>query len=60
MKIIMEKYHTQWNTKIESKAFNWLFVDYDTLREYALQNGLQCQLVIEGEHNDYLAKITLL
>ncbi len=45
---------------IESKAFNWLFVDYDTLQEYALQNGLQCQLVIEGEHNDYLAKITLL
>jgi len=44
----------------ESKPFDWLFVDFDTLQKYALNSGLNCEMVIEGEHNDYLAKLTIL
>ena len=38
-------------------AFNWLFVDFDLLAEYAARHGLNCELVMEGEHYDYLARI---
>ena len=39
--------------------FPWLYLDYNTLQNAAFDNGLQCKLVLEGEHFDYLAKITL-
>ncbi|MEC5167119.1 SAM-dependent methyltransferase [Flavobacterium sp. PL11] len=37
--------------------FPWLYLDYNTLQNAALANGLQCELIIEGEHFDYLAKL---
>lgn len=37
--------------------FNWLYVDYNTLQNAANANGLRCQLIYEGEHYDYLAKL---
>lgn len=37
--------------------FNWLYVDYNTLQNAAHANGLQCQLIDEGDHYDYLAKL---
>ena len=37
--------------------FNWLYVDYNTLQNAAHANGLQCQLIFEGDHYDYLAKL---
>ncbi|OCB75131.1 class I SAM-dependent methyltransferase [Flavobacterium crassostreae] len=40
-------------------AFDWLYLDYNTLQNAALDNGLLCELVLEGEHYDYLAKLTL-
>jgi SAM-dependent methyltransferase len=40
-------------------AFPWLYLDYNTLQNAAHDNGLQCQLVYEGEHFDYLARLTL-
>ena len=40
--------------------FPWLYMDYNTLQNAALANGLQCQLVLEGDHFDYLAQLTLL
>ena len=40
-------------------SFPWLYMDYNTLRNAAHANGLQCELVMEGEHFDYLAKLTL-
>ncbi|MEN8125090.1 MAG: class I SAM-dependent methyltransferase [Bacteroidota bacterium] len=43
----------------ESKPFDWLFLDFDTLQKYAHKIGLKCELVIEGEHYDYLAKLTM-
>ena len=39
--------------------FDWLYLDYNTLQNAAIANGLQCELVLEGEHNDYLAKLSI-
>lgn len=39
--------------------FNWLYIDYNTLQNAAHATGLQCQLLREGEHYDYLAKLSL-
>jgi SAM-dependent methyltransferase len=41
------------------ETFPWLYLDYNTLQNAAIANGLQCELVLEGEHFDYLAKLTL-
>ncbi|WP_298221542.1 class I SAM-dependent methyltransferase [Flavobacterium sp.] len=38
-------------------AFDWMYIDYNTLQNTALANGLQCELVLEGEHFDYLARL---
>ena len=47
--------------KNETEApFPWLYMDYNTLQNAAIANGLQCQLVLEGDHFDYLAQLTLL
>jgi len=40
-------------------AFPWLYLDYNTLQNAAHANGLECELVLEGKHYDYLAKLTL-
>jgi SAM-dependent methyltransferase len=38
--------------------FPWLYMDYNTLQNAADANGLQCKLILEGEHYDYLARLT--
>lgn len=40
------------------ERFMWLYADYGLLASAATQAGLQCELVMEGEHYDYLARIT--
>lgn len=42
----------------QSETFDWLYVDYNTLQRCAMYNGMNCELITEGEHYDYLAKIT--
>jgi len=37
--------------------FSWLYLDYNTLQNAAHANGLQCELIQEGKHFDYLAKL---
>lgn len=37
--------------------FNWMYIDYNTLQNAAHANGLNCELVLEGEHYDYLARL---
>jgi SAM-dependent methyltransferase len=37
--------------------FPWLYLDYNTLQNAAHANGLQCELLEEGAHFDYLAKL---
>ena len=38
--------------------FPWLYMDYSTLQNAAVANGLQCELIAEGQHFDYLARLT--
>jgi hypothetical protein len=37
--------------------FDWLYVDYNTLQNAAVANGMQCEMILEGEHFDYLARL---
>jgi SAM-dependent methyltransferase len=39
-------------------TFDWLYLDYNTLQNAAIANGLECELILEGEHFDYLAKLS--
>ena len=41
------------------EPFDWLYVDFDTLAFYAEENGFTTELLEEGEHYDYLAKLTI-
>lgn len=41
------------------ESFDWLYVDFDTLSYYAEQNGFKVEMAAQGEHYDYLAKISL-
>lgn len=44
--------------KNETEAtFPWLYLDYNTLQNAANANGLQCEMIEEGEHFDYLARL---
>ncbi len=37
--------------------FDWLYIDFQTLSLYAAQNGFEAELVKEGKHYDYLARL---
>lgn len=39
--------------------FPWLYLDYNTLQNACQANGLHCELLFEGNHFDYLAKLFL-
>lgn len=43
----------------KEEPFNWMYIDYNTLQNAANANGLQCELIMEGEHYDYLARLSL-
>lgn len=46
--------------KNETEAtFPWLYLDYNTLQNVAFANGLHCEMILEGEHYDYLAKLSI-
>ena len=40
------------------EPFDWLYIDTDTLKEKAVRNGYAVEVVADGEHYDYLARIT--
>lgn len=42
----------------EEAPFPWLYVDYNTLQNVAHAVGLDCELLAEGEHFDYLARLS--
>ena len=44
---------------VTGEPFDWLYVDFDTLAYYAEESGFKAELLDEGEHYDYLAKLTL-
>lgn len=39
------------------EPFPWLYLDYNTLQNAAFSNGLQCEMIFEGEHFDYLSRL---
>lgn len=43
----------------KEEPFDWLYLDYNTLQNAAIANGLKCELVLEGEHYDYLARLSI-
>lgn len=44
---------------IYSELFRWLFVDFDTLERACFEKGLSCTMLMEGENNSYLARLSL-
>jgi SAM-dependent methyltransferase len=42
----------------KEKPFKWMYIDYNTLQNAAHGNNLQCELILEGEHYDYLARLS--
>ena len=50
-------YHMQYRDTV-GDPFPWLFIDRDTLAAAAHQAGYSVQVVADGEHCDYLARIT--
>ena len=40
------------------EPFDWLYIDADTLRQRADRFGYAVEVVAEGEHYDYLARMT--
>ena len=43
-----------------SEKFDWLFIDFDKLKAHANNLQLKCEMIEEGYHYDYLAKLTLI
>lgn len=43
--------------QVKGDTFDWLYIDFDTLAYYAAQYGFKAELIVEGNHYDYLAKI---
>lgn len=39
--------------------FQWLFVDFDTLKKVAEKTGFDCVLLESGQHHDFLAQLKL-
>lgn len=46
--------------EIEGTSFDWLYVDFQTLSLYAAECGFKAELIKEGSHYDYLAKLTVI
>ncbi|RAV30877.1 class I SAM-dependent methyltransferase [Sinomicrobium soli] len=43
---------------VQGPSFPWLFCDYNTLQNAAAVHGFDCELLLEGAHHDYLARLT--
>lgn len=44
--------------QVKGDTFDWLYIDFDTLSMYASQFGFIAEKVLEGEHYNYLAKLS--
>lgn len=42
---------------VEGDYFPWLYIDFPTLKDYACANGYDAELIANGEHYDYLARL---
>ncbi|EJW99028.1 Methyltransferase type 11 [gut metagenome] len=46
--------------QIKGDPFDWLYIDFQTLSLYAAENGFKAELIQEGKHYDYLAKLSMI
>lgn len=44
---------------VKGASFPWLYIDFQTLSYYATESGFKAEIVQEGKHYDYLAKLSL-
>lgn len=44
--------------QVKGEPFDWLYIDFDTLSLYASQCGFRAECVREGEHYNYLARLS--
>ncbi len=44
--------------RIKGNSFPWLYVDFQLLQHTAAQCGLRCEKFAQGQHYDYLARLT--
>ena len=51
-------YHISYKGITET-PMKWLYLDFETLQEACLSVGLKCKRIIDGNHFDYLAQLTL-
>ena len=61
---LADDYYGQLDYQMQYKSvvgepFDWLYLDFNTLAYYAEENGFKAELVAEGDHYDYLARLTL-
>lgn len=45
--------------RTKGEPFPWLYIDFTLLSSVAEENGFKAEMIVEGEHYDYLARITL-
>ncbi len=43
----------------QENPFNWMYIDYNTMQNAAHANELHCELLLEGDHFDYLARLSI-
>lgn len=53
-----EMHYTMQYADTLGHPFHWLYIDADTLRRQAALHGYEAQVIAQGEHYDYLARIT--
>ena len=61
---LADDYYGQLDYQMQYKSvvgepFDWLYLDFNTLAYYAEENGFKAEVVAEGDHYDYLARLTL-
>ncbi len=44
---------------MESELFDWLYMDFELLKSYAVAAGLQIECIYNGDHHDYLARLSI-
>ena len=58
-----EAYYGEMEYEVKYKKsvskFKWLFVDFQTLKMVAAKSGLECNIVGNGKHHDFLARLSL-
>ena len=60
---LADEYYGQLDYQMQYKdvlgePFDWLYLDFNTLAYYAEECGFNAEVVAEGDHYDYLAKLT--